>query len=112
MVRVMDRPLDVRRIYVDAVVELRTEDVRALEAALQIRAFLRSAQCGCWPCLECDGRYSGTTTCWTRLPQVRAGAFGRAVIAVSQAGHQRIASLPPPCPPTTWRLRSSSRRTS
>ena len=35
MVRVMDRPLDVRRIYVDAVVELRTEDLRALEPALQ-----------------------------------------------------------------------------
>jgi hypothetical protein len=32
---------------------------------------------------------------WTRLPEVRTGLFGRGVIAVSEAGHQRVASLPP-----------------
>ena len=32
---------------------------------------------------------------WLRLPEVRSGLFGGCVIAVSQAGHERIASLPP-----------------
>lgn len=32
---------------------------------------------------------------WERLPQVRAGLFGRGVIAVSRVGHDRVRSLPP-----------------
>ena len=32
---------------------------------------------------------------WARLPEVRSGLFGRGVIALSEAGHARVASLPP-----------------
>jgi glycosyltransferase involved in cell wall biosynthesis len=31
---------------------------------------------------------------WERLPQVRAGLFGRGVIALSESGHARVAELP------------------
>jgi hypothetical protein len=32
---------------------------------------------------------------WARLPEVRSGLFGRGVIGLSEAGHARVASLPP-----------------
>jgi hypothetical protein len=32
---------------------------------------------------------------WGRLPEVRAGLFGRGVIALSESGHERVATLPP-----------------
>ncbi len=32
---------------------------------------------------------------WSRLPEVRAGLFGRGVVAVSEEGHRRLAGLPP-----------------
>jgi hypothetical protein len=32
---------------------------------------------------------------WQRLPGVQRGLFGRGVVAVNEAGHQRIAELPP-----------------
>ena len=86
---------DFPRLYVDADVELRIEDVRALEAALQNPSILAAgpervlAMSGVrWPIR----RYYDV---WTRLPRVRTSLFGRGVIAVNQAGHQRMANLPP-----------------
>ncbi|MGI8448861.1 MAG: hypothetical protein ACR2MP_17125 [Streptosporangiaceae bacterium] len=32
---------------------------------------------------------------WARLPEVRSGLFGRAVIALSERGHERFTALPP-----------------
>jgi hypothetical protein len=32
---------------------------------------------------------------WARLPEVRAGLFGRGVVALSEQGHERFAGLPP-----------------
>lgn len=83
------------RIYVDADVELTAADVEALATALRSPGILASAP---ERVVDLTGRplpvrwYYDT---WTRLPQVREGLFGRGVIAVSAAGHQRLASLPP-----------------
>jgi hypothetical protein len=83
------------RIYVDADVELTADDVEALVAALRRPGILASAP---ERAVDLTGRslpvrwYYDT---WTRLPQVRDGLFGRGVIAVSAAGHQRLSSLPP-----------------
>ena len=83
------------RVYVDADVELRMADIRALTAALEQPGVLAAApervlhQAGRpWP-------VRWYYDVWTRLPQVRRGLFGRGVIAVSELGHQRLAGLPP-----------------
>ncbi len=82
------------RIYVDADVELHADDVQALAAALRRPGVLAAAP---ERVIEVSGRpalvrwYYDT---WARLPQVRAGLFGRGVIGVSEAGHERLASLP------------------
>jgi Glycosyl transferase family 2 len=83
------------RIYVDADVELTADDVAALAAALRCPGILA---CAPERAVNLAGRslpvrwYYET---WTRLPQVREGLFGRGAIAVSAAGHERLASLPP-----------------
>ena len=83
------------RIYVDADVELRTDDVRALAKALQRPGPLAAA-----PELLLDLAGSSWPIrwyfdVWTRLPEVRQGLFGRGVVAISEAGYARIATLPP-----------------
>ena len=83
------------RLYVDADVELRAEDVRALYAALQDS---RTLAVGPHRVLAMSGvrwPVRWYYDVWGKLPEVRAGLFGRGVIGVSQAGHQRVASLPP-----------------
>jgi glycosyltransferase involved in cell wall biosynthesis len=82
-------------IYVDADVELRTEDVRLLTAALGEPGVLAAAP---ERLLVLAGRpwpVRWFYDVWTRLPEVRFGLWGRGVIAVGDIGHQRIASLPP-----------------
>lgn len=84
------------RLYVDADVETGTADVRAIGDALRDRPGILAAA---------PGRQLGLDGCpflvrwyydvWARLPQIREGLFGRGVIGVSEAGHERIASLPP-----------------
>jgi hypothetical protein len=83
------------RVYVDADVVLGTEDVRRLCAALAEPGVLAVAP---------DRRFdmSGRSwpvrwyyDVWTRLPEVRDGLFGRGVLAVSEAGHRKVAALPP-----------------
>jgi glycosyltransferase involved in cell wall biosynthesis len=82
------------RFYVDADVELRTEDVRALAAALRRTGALAvgpqrvlALSGSSWP-------VRWYYEVWMSLPEVQAGLFGRGVIGVSNAGHERIANLP------------------
>lgn len=83
------------RIYVDADVELRTEDLRALVKALQHPGVLAAAP-------ELVLNLAGSSwpirwyyDVWTQLPEVQRGLFGRGVVAISEAGYARIAKLPP-----------------
>lgn len=83
------------RIYVDADVELRTEDVRALAEALRHPGVLAATP---ELVLAMEGRSWAVRwyyNVWKRLPEVRRGLFGRGVVAVSEAGYSRIATLPP-----------------
>jgi hypothetical protein len=82
------------RIYVDADVELRTEDVRALAEVLRRPGVLAAAP-------ELVLAVAGSSwpvrwyyEVWTRLPEVQQGLFGRGVVAVSEAGYARLERLP------------------
>lgn len=83
------------RIYVDADVELRLDDVRALVSALERPGVLGAttelghdfAGCG-WP-------VRWYYDVWTRLPEVRRGLFGRGVVALSETAYERVSRLPP-----------------
>jgi Glycosyl transferase family 2 len=86
---------DFPRVYVDADVELRTEDVRALVAALRRPGVLAAAP---ERVLALAGRpwpVRWFYDVWARLPEVRHGLWGRGVIAVGEPGQERISSLPP-----------------
>jgi hypothetical protein len=86
---------DFPRIYVDADIEVGIEDIAALVEALAQPGILAA---GPQRVLPMDGRpwpVRWYYDIWTRLPEVRAGLFGRGVIALSEAGHRRVASLPP-----------------
>jgi hypothetical protein len=83
------------RLYVDADVELRTEDARELCQALQRPGVLAAGPerklamtARRWP-------IRWYYDVWARLPEVRHGLFGRGVIGVSEAGYARIAAMPP-----------------
>jgi Glycosyl transferase family 2 len=83
------------RIYVDGDVELGVSDIRALARALERPGVLAA---GPQRVLPMDGRpwlVRWYYDAWSRLPEVQAGLFGRGVVAVSEDGHQRLASLPP-----------------
>lgn len=86
---------DFPRLYVDADVELRTEDVRALDAALRRPGALAASPQRVLALTGSSWPVRWYYDVWTRLPEVRAGLFGRGVIGVSSAGHERVASLPP-----------------
>lgn len=82
------------RLYVDADIELTAASARALAEALA-RGFLAAAP---QRVLALDGRsvlVRAYYAIWVRLPHVRAGLFGRGVIAVSEVGNERIRALPP-----------------
>jgi glycosyltransferase involved in cell wall biosynthesis len=82
------------RLYVDADVELGIQDVRALADALGEPGVLAAAPTRV---LTMDGRPLTVRwyyDIWQRLPGVRDGLYGRGVIGVSEAGHQRLAALP------------------
>ncbi|MFE9450066.1 glycosyltransferase [Streptomyces sp. NPDC006739] len=85
------------RLYVDADVVLASADVRALTEPLEDDAsgVLATAPERRIPLTSCDWRVRAYYQVWQRLPAVREGLFGRGVIAVSKAGHARIAALPP-----------------
>ncbi|MFD5792105.1 glycosyltransferase [Streptomyces diastatochromogenes] len=85
------------RVYVDADVVITGADVRALTGPLHDDAsgVLATAPERQIPLDACAWRVRAYYQVWQRLPAVREGLFGRGVIAVSKAGHARIAALPP-----------------
>ncbi len=85
------------RLYVDADVVLAGADVRALTAPLhdETSGVLATAPARRIPLAACAWRVRAYYQVWQRLPAVREGLFGRGVIAVSEAGHERLAALPP-----------------
>lgn len=86
---------DFPRVYVDADVELRTEDVLALAAAVREPYVLAAAP---ERVLALAGRpwpVRWFYDIWTRLPEVRRGLWGRGVIALGEPGQRRVAGLPP-----------------
>jgi hypothetical protein len=83
------------RVYVDADVELRTEDVQALAKALREPGTLVAAPSRVIRLAGSPWTVRWFYDVWSRLPEVRQGLFARGVIAVDRAGHERIAGLPP-----------------
>jgi glycosyltransferase involved in cell wall biosynthesis len=83
------------RIYVDADVELGMLDVLALDAELRKPGVLAAAPTRVLPLDGCPWPVRCYYDIWSRLPEVRHGLFARGVVAVNEAGHRRIAALPP-----------------
>jgi hypothetical protein len=83
------------RIYVDADVELGTDDIRALCAALGTPDVLAVGPSRALALADSPRIVRWYYDVWSRLPEVRAGLFGRGVIGLNSAGHARIATLPP-----------------
>jgi len=88
------------RVYVDADVVISGADVRAVARPLAAdgdggTSVLASAPGRELPLAGCAWSVRAYYRVWQRLPTVRQGLFGRGVIAVSEAGHARLAALPP-----------------
>jgi glycosyltransferase involved in cell wall biosynthesis len=82
------------RLYVDADVELGTDDVRRLCAAVEEPGVLAAAPERVFDMTGRAWPVRWYYDVWTRLPEVRRGLFGRGVLAVSAGGHERVAALP------------------
>src|SRR6266516_8091226 len=82
------------RVYVDADVELGPADLQALIAAVAVPGVLAAAPERVLLFDGCSWPVRWYYDVWLRLPEVRHGLFGRGVIAVSEAGHARLARLP------------------
>lgn len=82
------------RLYVDADIELGAADVRALAGALT-GGLLAAAPERALALADRPWTVRAYYAIWVRLPHVRGGLFGRGVIAVSEAGNERIRALPP-----------------
>ena len=82
------------RIYADADVELRVHDVRALAAALCQPGMLAAAPRREQVMTGRPWQVRWYYDVWTLLPGVQRGLWGRGAIAVNEAGHRRLASLP------------------
>jgi hypothetical protein len=83
------------RLYVDADVELGTADIRALDEALRRPGALAAGPQRVLALTGSRWLVRWYYDVWERLPEVRDGLFGRGVIGLSEAGHARVASLPP-----------------
>lgn len=83
------------RVYVDADVEIGRDDIAALATELRRPGLLAAAPGRVVALDACPWPVRWYYDVWLRLPQVRHGLFGRGVIAVNEAGHRRIAALPP-----------------
>ncbi len=90
-----DLAADFPRIYVDADVELRARDVRALAAALRQPGVLAAAPERTLATTGSSWPVRWFYDVWARLPEVRNGLWGRGVIAVDSRGQERLAALPP-----------------
>jgi hypothetical protein len=86
---------DFPRMYVDADVELGADDVRALGDVLRRPGALAAGPQRVLALTGSSWLVRWYYDVWTRLPEVRSGLFGRGVIGLSEAGHARVASLPP-----------------
>jgi hypothetical protein len=82
------------RIYVDADVELRTSDIRALVAALAEPGVLAVAPGRAHVLHDRPLAVRWYYDIWERLPAVQDGLFGRGVFGVNEAGHRRLATKP------------------
>lgn len=82
------------RIYLDADVEMSTADARTLIAAFADPEVLAAAPTRLLDRTGVPLLVRWYYDIWERLPQVRDGLFGRGIIAVSEAGHRRVAALP------------------
>lgn len=85
---------DYPRVYVDADVEIGRADVLGLAAALEDPAVLAAAPARVIPRAGVSPLVRWYYDVWEQLPGVRRGIFGRGVVAVSAAGHERISALP------------------
>jgi hypothetical protein len=82
------------RLYLDADVELRTSDARALAATLAGPGTLAAAP---ERVHDLTGRPLAVRwyyDVWERLPTVQTGLFGRGVFAVNEVGHRRLRAMP------------------
>jgi hypothetical protein len=85
---------DFPRLYVDADVELRTKDARALAAALREPGVLAAAPTRYHAVDRCPLAVRWYFDVWERLPVVDSGLFGRGVVAVNETGQQRLDAMP------------------
>jgi N-acetylglucosaminyldiphosphoundecaprenol N-acetyl-beta-D-mannosaminyltransferase len=83
------------RIYVDADVELSSADIRALAATLSRPGVMAAVPQLDLALADVPLLLRWYWDVWTRLPEVRQGLFGRGVLAVTEAGYERISKLPP-----------------
>ena len=83
------------RLYVDADVELGSEDVRALAAAFDDADVLAAGPSRALPNERRPWTVRWFYDVWDELPVVRAGLFGRGVVGVSREGWERLRALPP-----------------
>jgi glycosyltransferase involved in cell wall biosynthesis len=85
---------DFPRIYVDADVEIGTEDLRALAEALGKPGVLAVGPSRFLELTDSPLLVRWYYDVWQRLPAVRDGLFGRGVIGLDAAGHARVTALP------------------
>ena len=83
------------RLYVDADVELGSEDVRALAAAFDDADVLAAGPSRALPNERRPWTVRWFYDVWDELPVVRAGLFGRGVVGVSREGWEQLRALPP-----------------
>src|ERR1700735_1137219 len=83
------------RFYVDADVELRPEDARALAASLGGPGVLAAAPRRELVMTGRPWQVRWYYDVWTLLPGVQRGLWARGVIAVNEAGHERLGGSPP-----------------
>ncbi len=82
------------RLFVDADVELSAESVDRLVSALSNDGVLAAAPERTIPRDGVSPLVRWYYDVWEQLPQVRGGLFGRGVIALSEAGNERVRRLP------------------
>jgi hypothetical protein len=85
---------DFPRVYIDADVEIDRAGVHALATAFADPAVLAAAPQRHLPRERSMWAVRWYYDVWERLPSVRSGLFGRGVVALSAAGHRRIATFP------------------
>ena len=82
------------RIYLDAGVEIDGRGVRALAARAAEPGVLAVGPERVLDLTGCGAAVRCYYCVWSRLPEVRRGLFGRGALALSEAGHRRLAGLP------------------